>query len=200
METTTLELDRGEARRLFRKYREHRAHQLPIDAEIQRLYQLIAQGRVIIRALHSIGAAGLDPATNLPRLALVRADQPSCLLTMAVDGSAVMAGTARALGAWNRVAPNLRFDFPADTFPRRASRTPAWRHHQAMTPHIPPDIRPARGLANYCILYEAVWEPVPPVDPMLLRRVGVGDTWLVVGAWELTAVERAAMADRIGRT
>src|SRR5262245_24915054 len=98
METTTIELDRDEARRLFRKYREHKAHQLPIDAEIQRLYQLIAQGRIVIQALHSIGAAGADPMTGLPRLALVRADAAHCLLRMADDGSAVMAASERALG------------------------------------------------------------------------------------------------------
>lgn len=196
METETLELDRNEARRLFRKYREHKAHALPIDAEIQRLYQLIAQGRVIIRALHSIAAAGVDPLTNLPRLALVRADMPVCNLRMYWDGSATMAGTTRALQGWGRVAHDVRFNFPADTFARRAVSSP--RPHQAITPHVPPDIRPARGMANYCILFEAKWEPVPPVDPMLLRHIGAGDTWLVVGAWELTAVERAAMASRIG--
>jgi len=35
-----------------------------------------------------------------------------------------------------------------------------------------------------------------PRDPMLLRRLG-GDLWLVVAHWDLTEVERAAMATRV---
>jgi hypothetical protein len=58
-------------------------------------------------------------------------------------------------------------------------------------------VRPRRGLENYNVLWEAVWQPAPPVDPMLLRRIGEADLWVVVAAWELTEVERAALAARI---
>lgn len=36
-----------------------------------------------------------------------------------------------------------------------------------------------------------------PKDPYLLRRIGKGDMWLVVAAWDLTEVERAALATRL---
>jgi hypothetical protein len=32
---------------------------------------------------------------------------------------------------------------------------------------------------------------------MLLRRIGKGDLWLVVASWNLTAVEKAALATRL---
>jgi len=36
-----------------------------------------------------------------------------------------------------------------------------------------------------------------PRDPYLLRRLGKGDLWLVVAAWDLTEVERAALQSRV---
>lgn len=36
MQTQAIEMERAEAERLWRKYREHRAYQQPIDAEIER--------------------------------------------------------------------------------------------------------------------------------------------------------------------
>jgi len=64
-------------------------------------------------------------------------------------------------------------------------------------PIIPGYLRPKRGLQNYHILWEAEWSRGVPVDPYLLRRIGQGDLWLVVAAWELTEVERAAMSTRV---
>ena len=65
-------------------------------------------------------------------------------------------------------------------------------------PHIPPDIRPKRGIQNYHVLYEAVWRREIPVDPLLLRRIGTtGDLWTVLGAWELTELERAVLASHM---
>jgi hypothetical protein len=65
-----------------------------------------------------------------------------------------------------------------------------------VVPLVPIHLRPRRALGAYHILWEAEWKRVPPVDPMLLRRIG-GDIWLVVAAWDLTEVERAAMQTRL---
>jgi hypothetical protein len=188
MHTEAIEMDRAEAERLWRKYREHRAWQKPIDAEIERIYRLIAKGKLVIRALDSIAAAGVGD-DRLPQLAIIRADLPVCFLRMHPNGSARFAGDEWVTG---RTARDRYFEFPTGTFPNAKTG-----HFKAVTPHIPPDIRPARGLANYHILFEPDWTFAPPVDPMLIRRVGKGDTWLVVGAWDLTEVERAAMKARI---
>jgi hypothetical protein len=67
---------------------------------------------------------------------------------------------------------------------------------EAIVPIVPVYLRPKRGLANYHVLWEAEWRRIPPHDPMLLRRIG-GDMWLVVAQWDLTEVERAALATRI---
>jgi hypothetical protein len=72
-----------------------------------------------------------------------------------------------------------------------------WDRRQAITPPIPPEERPKRGLPGYHILWEAVWKHLPPVDPMLLKRIGKTDFWIVLAAWELTDVERAVLGSHM---
>lgn len=72
-----------------------------------------------------------------------------------------------------------------------------WNAAQATLPLIPLHLRPQRALANYHILWEAEWTRIPPRDPYLLRRIGNADLWLVVAHWDLTEVERGALATRV---
>lgn len=189
MQTQTVKMSMYEASKLWRKYQEHRAYATPIDLEIERIYKEIARGKTVIRALASIVAAGLGDDT-LPKLAIARADATKVYLDLHTRGSGRMADVPWVKG---NTAASRVFNFADDSFSRRFNH----RRGQAIVPHIPPDIRPRRGLANYHILFEAIWEKAPPVDPILLRRIGQGDNWLVVAAWNLTEVERACMADRI---
>src|SRR5215831_3353043 len=92
MHTELIQVDRGEAAKLFRKYREHAAYSAPIDWEIQRAYQLIAQGKMIIRALESIKQAGLN-REFLPRLAIAPATAKTCFMWRTRDGSVVYRDT-----------------------------------------------------------------------------------------------------------
>lgn len=190
MQTEAIELEREQAHKLWLKYQTHKHYQTPIDAEIERVYKAIATGKVVIKALESIAVAGLGP-DGLPKLAIARADRMKCFLRMYHNGAARMAHAGWFPG---NAARSLYFEFPEGTFPAAPRKM---SDAEALVPHIPPDIRPARGIQNYHILWEAEWTRTPPVDPMLLRRVGRGDLWLVVGAWNLTEVERAAMASRI---
>ena len=203
METQMIKVDREEARELYRKYKEHQAYSAPIDWEIQRTYQLLAHGKTVIRAIESIKLGGLNEK-GLPKLAITLATAPACHLYRNRDGEMIMCPH----GDFWRVRKNqIRFGketfvFPVNSFPlsawdekrqRREHRT----EHKAITPIIPIHLRPKRGLENYHVLWEAEWERVPPKDPYLLRRIGKADLWLVVAAWDLTEVERAALATRV---
>lgn len=159
-----------------------------------RAYQLLAQGRLVIKALESVTAAGLNEQ-GLPKLAICRAHARECLCEMYTDGRAVM--THLDIYRHNNRADVIRF--PENSFPHRTYTQvrQRWNRARAVMPLIPLHLRPKRGLANYHVLWEAEWEPVPPRDPFLLRRIGKGDMWLVVAAWDLTEVERAALAARI---
>jgi hypothetical protein len=61
-------------------------------------------------------------------------------------------------------------------------------------PPIPPRFRP-EALDDYFTLFEAEWQPMPPVDPILLKRIGQ-TMFVIVAQWNLTAVERAVLEGR----
>lgn len=183
------QIDRDQARELWRKYQTHRNYQSPADAEIAAIYKRIAQGKTVIRALESIRAAGVDEK-GLPKLAIARADVSLCYWHTRHDGDCQFSD-----GRWwnhqNKIALKSR------TIPIKWPDVPRPNGtHEAQVPLIPVHLRPKRGLQNYHILFEAEWTKRYPVDPYLLRRFG-GDAWLVVAAWDLTDVERAVMSSRL---
>jgi hypothetical protein len=193
MDTQSITLDPSKARELWRAYRKHQHYSEPIDREIMAAYQKLAQGKLIIKALDSIAKAGLG-ADGFPKLAIVRADKKACRVDMNDNGACTMfaEGTNRP---WRTPALNnsCMFNFPRGSFTGAATRYGG----RAITPLIPIDHRPKRGLANYHILFEAEWSRVPPRDPYLLRRIGKSDMWVVLAMWDLTEIERAALAARI---
>lgn len=195
METTRIFMDAEKADELYRKYLTNRHYERPEDAEIRKAYKALAKGKLIVRAQASILNAGLKPDT-LPKLALANAAAPACWLEASSgSGAAAMASSERHT---SRDTRNV-FRFPSGSFPGIAAKQPhRWRHRATM-PIMPADIRPRRALESYHVLWEAEWEPIPPVDPYLLQRIGKTDMWLVLGMWELTAVEREVLASRIPR-
>ena len=202
MHTELVQVPRGEAAILARKYKEHRAYSEPIDWEVQRAYTLLASGKVIIRAIESIKQAGLN-REFLPKLALTPANATHCHIRRWRDGSMVMSPQP---DFWKTNKKQFRFRestfaFPVESFPVQQWRNDRGRaetsEHKAQVPIIPAYLRPKRGLPNYHVLWEAEWERVPPRDPYLLRRIGQSDMWLVVAHWDLTEVERAALATRV---
>lgn len=189
MQTEQIVLDRDRARDLWRDYRKHQHWSQPIDREVMHTYQALAQGRMVIQALESIVKAGVDDG-GLPRLAMVRANAQQCWLSYS-GGNLIFASTENAL--WRGNLTRQRIELPLNRFPDIKLR----HRQRAIVPQIPLPLRPKRGLENYHILFEAEWNMVPPKDPMLLRRAGKGDLWVVCAAWDLTEVERAALAARI---
>lgn len=210
MDTIPITVDMAEAERLHRAYREHRHFETETDREIRRTYAELAKGRTIIKAIESVAAAGVGE-DRLPKLALVPADMPTCFLHVEPrGGSEVVRMSHTALGAWGRSGMRrfswARSAFGADLHPgvpwgwRDEQGRPAGYSAvdaQAITPIIPVHLRPRTALSSYHILFEAEWRQVVPKDPFLLRRMGKGDLWLVVAAWDLTEVERSALQARV---
>lgn len=196
MDTLPIKLDREKAAELFKAYRSHQHYEKPIDHEIARTYQLIAAGRVIIQAIESVKLAGVGQ-DGFPKLALARADMKSTFLTFHSDGSCTMAPSQWFRRSRNGIS-KMAFEWPAGSFPVQQRANRPWRA-EATVPLIPLPLRPKRALENYTILWEATWDRAVPFDPMLLRRIGRADLWLVACAWDLTEVERAALATRVSR-
>lgn len=182
MQVEKIVVDKQRARELYQEYKKHQHYSAPIDEEIQRCYKVLAQGRTVIQAIKSIEVAGLGP-DKMPKLAICKADEKLCYWRTH-NGHGVFNSGER----WPRARKkSFRASFP--------SMTSHFPEGQAIVPLVPIHLRPKRGLANYHILWEADWKSIPK-DPYLLRRIG-GDLWLVVAAWDLTDVERAAMATRV---
>lgn len=188
MQTVKLDMPKNKALELYRAYKTHQAYQTPEDYEIMRTYKLIAQGNVIIQAMESIRLAGLNE-DGLPKLAIMRAGNKECFVTLNNSGS-VEFKSKRWMNYRDR--RNV-VDLPSGSMPRPKERVEG----HALVPTIPVHLRPKRGIENYHVLWEAEWKRIPPGDPYLLRQIGKGDMWLVVAAWDLTEVEKAAMRTRI---
>lgn len=180
------------ARDLWRAYQKHRHWSQPIDREIAAAYLKLAQGKLVIKALESISTAGTDDK-GLPKLGIARADAKLLRLSMHGDGSAIMSTGERVPSPRRNTLMTTRFDFAPGTF----SDKPRWRTAESLVPHAPLHLRPKRAMQNYHVLFEADWTKAPPVDPFLIRRLGKGDLWLVLAMWDLTPVERAALAARL---
>jgi hypothetical protein len=88
--------------------------------------------------------------------------------------------------------------FPAET------TNEEWRKGQklqrypvsALVPAIPPHLRPAGDLSEYCILWEAKWEPVAPADPILLKQL-TDNLYVVLAQWDLTPIEQSVLEGRL---
>ena len=182
-------ISRDAARDLWRAYQKHRHYSTPIDREVMAAYQKLAQGKLVIKALESIVTAGADDK-GLPKLAIARADAKLLHLTRHHDGSADM--TTSRVAPRRNTTPTTWFEFPKGFLPGTG-----WRNADAIVPMVPLDKRPKRAMQNYHILFEADWTTAPPHDPFLIRRLGKGDLWLVLAMWDLTEVERAALAARL---
>ena len=185
MNVEKLVMDQDQARTLYRDYQSHREGMTTNDRAIAAIYKRIAAGKLVVRALASITAAGLG-TDGLPKLAIMRADLPRVQCHPHRD-------EVRLIGL-NR---NNRSSYAKDRYfslpmPGCTYSTP---NRVAAVPLIPVHLRPRKAIHKYHVLWEADWYQYP-VDPYLLRRFGQ-DAWLVVASWELTAVERAVMSTRL---
>lgn len=190
MQLETIEMPRAEARRLFLEYRRAvRARHNAEDEAIMRGYRALADGHQVIDLARAIAAGGVDEHT-LPRLAAIRADARWCYCSgLAGDGSVRF-----RMDEWSSSRATRRWiQLPAGTFDR--PERVGYRDRRALVPMVPPMFRPAGSLERYTILWEAEWQPFPPTDPALLRRLG-GNLYAVLAVWDLTELEKTVLAGR----
>ena len=200
MQTVTIGTSRFQAREEYKKYRklvQLRKTNLKTDAErrqfaedegLRRANLEIARGYKVLDLVATMRGAGMFE-TGLPKLAIARADQSECFCRAYIDGSCeFLPGQGFVSG---RNQKDLRIRMAAGVFP-------PLRHvmtGRAMVPSIPPSLRPEGDISRFHILWEAIWQKVPPVDPMLLKRLSA-NLFAVVATWDLTDLERAALNGR----
>lgn len=195
MELATIEATPEEAKAKLDEYRAAvRENHNKTDEMILRGYKELEKGRSLMRLTDSIKSAGAGDK-YLPRLAVARAidNRVRCRVdsqttTFWPESMNVSWWGPRSQAGLNSGVVRLTIDRP-ELSGRGDPRG------SAIVPLIPPMLRPARALYRYFILFEAEWDRIPPKDPALIRHL-IGDLWVVVATWDLTELERAAIATR----
>ena len=209
------QISRAEARKAYLAYKRAvltaaRPEERHEYEGLWRGYKAIAAGKQVIDLAQTMQAAGVQPDTLYPRLAICRADARICRVMLHGDGGALFLDEATR---WRR-AVRRRTILPAGTFPaftmqwnqgRGSTRysplghleRPAWSTEAtALVPIVPPHLNPRGSLGNYHTLWDAVWTPAPPKDPLLLRHLA-GFLYAIVAQWDLSELERAVMRGRL---
>ncbi|RPJ83865.1 MAG: hypothetical protein EHM13_06415 [Acidobacteria bacterium] len=173
-------------------------------------YKEIAAGKQVIDLGQALHAAGVQEDTLYPRLAICRADASKVRVVMKPDGSAVFVDEA---ARWRSRNAKRMVKLPEGTFPSYvmqwnggspyrtrpggALERGAWgQEATALVPIVPPHLHPRGALGNFHILWDAVWTPAPPKDPLLLRHLA-GSLYAIVAHWDLTPLEQAVMRGRL---
>lgn len=221
METQTIEVTKEKAEEEYQLYKE--ALQNKKDqflSDMKRIYGHMRHGGSVIDVAQAIRDGGIE--NGHPRLAICRADCRQVILdkysTRADwnhrllpdfgihEGTAVFRYDNRSRGErWTQkqihptdelrkgdvLVPNM--PWTKLSLKRKNCRV------TTLVPVIPVRHIPDGQLTRYHILWEVEeWQshPVPPRDPMLLRRL-TPNVFVVLSSWDLTPLERAVIAGRL---
>lgn len=195
MDVSVMTMPVDKAKEAFDTYHQYlKAHKDDELKAIEKGYRVLSEGHGVLD-LHTVMSEVGTGEDGLPKLAIVRAHATRVYVARHADGGATFSEDRSP-------HPNARFSItrlPRDTFGSwtwadgtRPQRTTA----NAIVPLVPPQYRPKFGLHNYHLLFEAVWEPVPPVDPFLLKHLG-GALYAVLAEWDLTPLEQSVLKGRL---
>jgi len=207
MDLNIVTLPKEEALERYRLYQAAvRRSRHAADRLMMRAYKSLSEGQGVINLIEVLKAGGVHQETWLPKLAVMRADQPHVYFRRRNNGAGFYSFSERYyITSKTRKGQALRLQFSipenGQPFCSNYSERPGdyWDTHSAPVPPIPPEYRPADALSKYCILWEVpVWSPVrPPDDPVLLRALG-GDLYAVLAHWDLTEIEKMVLASILG--
>lgn len=192
VEQATMQIPWGEAQDAYRHYRQaikaNRATK--DDVAIARAYHALMRGKKVIDVLHAIATGGLNNR-GLPKLAIARADW-AFVHAWWYDQRCIFSAKEQPYGyrgGQQAATHNVGVRF--------AERPVDWTvTSKAQVPSIPPQFRPTSALSGYRLLFEAVWEQRPPVDPLLLKHIE-GPFYVVLAAWDLSPLEQAVLRARL---
>jgi len=172
-------------------------------------YKAIAAGQQVLDLGRTMQGAGVQDDTLYPRLAICRADARMCRCSLKADGGVTFVDEATRWRAGLRRRVTLPIGtLPAFTLtwdqgmyqryrPNGTLERIGWQSEAvAVVPIVPPHLHPRAALSNYHILWDAVWAPKPPKDPLLVRHLA-GQLYAIVAQWDLTALEQAVLRGRL---
>lgn len=170
------------------------------DESMLKVYKAILRGERVINLKTVLQKTGVDPKQHLPKLAIAQANAEFCWFDGNRHGQATFYWDQNAIWGY-RNFQKKKIGLFRDIFPAETSDM-EWRKRtnlslypvRSVVPTVPPSLRP-KNLSDYHILWEAVWEKAPPVDPILLKRVD-DDHFIIIAQWDLTTVEQSVLTSR----
>ncbi len=176
------------------------------DEHLLQAYRHLSRGETILQIHQVLAKAGLN-AKKLPNFAVCRADAKWCTLEWHSHTGVRLPYFIphnEDRPQWSYKAKKSDICMPRN-FDRMAELSDSkWRETHSypqlparcMVPTVPVHLRP-KNLEAYHILWEAEWEKAPPIDPILLKRVGDDSPFFtVVAQWDLSPLERQVLDGR----
>lgn len=156
----------------------------PRYAALERLYEVLANGRPVLHLPTILAKGGFHPWHHLPKLGFGVAGYATCRVD--VERHQVSFTSSRGRGP---AESTFTFAVPVRRSTKRGSEH---------IPVIPPVHIPRGDLNEYRLLWEANWqlenhEPERGIDPALLRRIG-SNFYELLAVWDMTPLEALALS------
>jgi len=204
MEVEQLTIPREKAEEIYQESREALKHHAAAKksqflTDLRSLTNQLRRKRKILDIQLSFKKAGLNQEGD-PKLAITRGDQAWAYFEKLRGGAGVFQFNTARTNRWQNLGKDIQL--PKETFPEWP-RDDYWiknPNRKTIKPGVPAKILnliPSHHtLKTYHILWEAEkWEAIPK-DPFLLKRI-TPIFYAVIGAWNLTKLERAVMRGRL---
>jgi len=201
MKVEQIQIPKEEAEKQYNEYKQViQKHKNEYVKDLKRIYGHMRHGRAIIDINKAMKIGDLNKDGD-PKLAICRADAKICYFQKLTDGRGVFRmsrwGNRKTETIWVRIKDTWNWQ----TKPNQWNGVEIVnRHLETPLPIIPAHILKTinRNLRTYHILWEVEeWKPVPPRDPILLKRL-TSNVFVVLVTWDLTPLERAVIQGRIG--
>lgn len=172
----------------------------PIYADLQKIYNQVKGGQKVVDIHKVIGKGGVHDNFH-PKLAIAKATNKKVWCRYEQNGDVRYTNE----NEWKVLKPDIVLpkcmpEIPKEKLPvNRWNSTVRQGHFNliAPVPLIPAKLRPKTLTDDYYILWEVdVWQMIPPTDPYLLRRI-TKNMFVVLAGWDLTEIEKSAMAGRM---
>lgn len=195
---------KSKAKELWQEYSKAvKLHKELVYQDLKKIYFQVYKGHKVIDIGKVIAKGGVHENYH-PRLAIAKATNKKVWCVYQENGDIKYLNNEMdwrsKIYAADVVLPKCLPEIPQQFLPKvtwsNSGRDSKFQL-QAPVPLIPAKLRPAKLTDDYYILWEVdVWQMIPPTDPYLLRRI-TRNMFVVLAGWDLTDIEKSAMAGRM---